>query len=89
MLAERYGIEYRKPSGGVYLWVRLPSRINARYLLREAQKRGMTFMPGYLFFSSKSKGRNYFRLNYSYPTEEGIEKGMDILEKSIAAVLRK
>lgn len=89
VLAERYGIEYRKPSGGVYLWVRLPSRINARYLLREAQKRGMTFMPGYLFFSSKSKGRNYFRLNYSYPTEEGIEKGMDILEKSIAAVLRK
>lgn len=89
ILAERYGIEYRKPAGGVYLWVRLPSRINSRYLLRETQKRGMTFMPGYLFFSSKFRGRNYFRLNYSYPTEEGIQKGMDILEEAIAAVLRR
>ncbi|MDO4176612.1 MAG: PLP-dependent aminotransferase family protein [Bacillota bacterium] len=86
-LVTRYGIEYRKPEGGVYLWVKLPSRINARDLLAETQKRGMTFMPGYLFFSSKSMGRNYLRFNYSYPTDEGIEKGMDIFEEAIEQLL--
>lgn len=87
LLVTRYGIEYRKPEGGVYLWVKLPSRINARDLLAETQKRGMTFMPGYLFFSSKSMGKNYLRLNYSYPTEEGIEKGMDILKEALENLL--
>lgn len=86
-LAARYGIEYCKPAGGVYLWVKLPSRINAGDLLAETQRRGMTFMPGYLFFSSKSMGRNYLRFNYSYPTEEGINKGMDIFEEAIEQLL--
>lgn len=87
VLAVRYGIEYKKPEGGVFLWVKLPSRINARELLLETQKRGMTFMPGYLFFSSRSRGRNYLRFNYSYPTEEGIERGMDIFEEAIEELL--
>lgn len=86
-LVSRYGLEYTKPKGGVYLWIKLPSRINARELLAETQKRGMTFMPGYLFFSNKTLGRNYMRLNYSYPTEEGIEKGMNILEEALEYVL--
>lgn len=86
-LVTRYGIEYRKPEGGVYLWIKLPSRINARELLAITQKKGMTFMPGYLFFSSKAMGRNFLRFNYSYPTEEGIEKGMDIFEEAIEQLL--
>lgn len=86
-LAIRYGLEYRKPEGGVYLWVKLPSRIDARKLLKETQKQGMTFMPGYLFYSRTSMGRNYFRLNFSYPTVERIEKGMQILEQSLTNIL--
>lgn len=86
-LVDQYGLDYRKPEGGVFLWVRLPSRINARVLLKHTQKMGMTFMPGYLFFSSKSIGKNYLRLNYSYPTMDEIHRGMDIFEKAIAQVL--
>ncbi len=87
-LVLRYGLSYRKPEGGVYLWVKLPSRINARKLLKETQKLGMTFMPGYLFYPKASMGKNFFRLNYSYPTFEGIDRGMGILEEALANILR-
>ena len=87
-LVTRYGLEYRKPEGGVYLWVRIPGRASSRKLLEEAQKRGLTFMPGYVFFTKPSMGRSYFRLNYSYPSEEEIEKGMDILVEAIDEVMR-
>ena len=79
-LAGRYGLQYTKPEGGVYLWVKLPEHMDSRDLLRQAQKRGLTFMPGYVFFPRKQMGARYFRLNFSYPTEEEIEKGMDVLE---------
>ena len=82
-LSETCGLEYNVPEGGVYIWVRLPERMNSRKLLRQAQKKGLTFMPGYVFFPRKNMGARYFRLNFSYPTEEEIEKGMDILEECL------
>ena len=63
--------------------VKLPEGMNSRKLLRQAQKRGLTFMPGYVFFPRKGMGSRYFRLNFSYPTEEEIDRGMDLLEESI------
>ena len=87
-LVTRYGLEYKKPEGGVYLWVRLPGLANSRKLLEETQKCGMTFMPGYVFYSRKTLGRNYFRLNFSYPTYDEIDRGMDILEKAMSVILR-
>ena len=85
-LAGKYGLEYNIPDGGVYIWVKLPEGMNSRKLLKQAQKRGLTFMPGYVFFPRKQMGARYFRLNFSYPTEEEIERGMDILEEGISAL---
>jgi len=82
-LSETCGLEYNVPEGGVYIWVRLPEGMNSRKLLRQAQKKGLTFMPGYVFFPRKNMGAQYLRLNFSYPTEEEIEKGMDILEECL------
>ena len=85
-LAEDYGLEYNVPDGGVYIWVKLPEGMNSRKLLKQAQKRGLTFMPGYVFFPRKQMGAQYFRLNFSYPTEDEIERGMNILEESLKAL---
>ena len=79
-LSEEYGLEYNVPDGGVYIWVKLPEGMNSRKLLKQAQKKGLTFMPGYVFFPRKQMGARYFRLNFSYPTEDEIERGMDILQ---------
>ena len=78
-MKEEFGLDYNIPDGGVYIWVRLPEGMNSRKLLREAQKRRLTFMPGHVFFPRKNMGARYFRLNFSYPTEVEIDRGMDIL----------
>lgn len=78
-MKEEFGLDYNIPDGGVYIWVKLPEGMNSRKLLREAQKRRLTFMPGHVFFPRKNMGARYFRLNFSYPTEVEIERGMDIL----------
>lgn len=80
--AQELGLSYRKPKGGVYLWVRLPGQVKASALMRETERQALAFIPGDVFFPGKNAGGNYIRLNYSYPTEEQIKKGMKILIKS-------
>lgn len=82
----KYKVSYNMPKGGVYLWVQLPGNINARDLLKSCHKRGITFMPGHLFYSEKSRGKNSLRMNYSYPTEEEIRRGMKIFEEAMRGV---
>lgn len=80
--ASTLGLSYRKPKGGVYLWVKLPEEISVSALVRETEKQGLAFIPGDVFFPEKNPGGNYIRLNYSYPTEDQIKKGMKILIES-------
>ena len=82
-LAKRFSLEYRKPKGGVYLWVKLPAEMDSRELLLTAQREGITFIPGHVFYPKKAMGRNYMRLNYSYPAVEEIRKGMAKLEAAL------
>lgn len=69
------GMEYVKPKGGVFLWIKLPSGIDGRELLSEVQKSGVTFIPGYVFYPQRHRGNDYIRLNFSYPTEAQIKEG--------------
>ena len=72
--AREIGLSYRKPEGGVYLWIKLPAGLDVTSLARETEKRSVSFIPGAIFFPGKNPGGNYIRLNYSYPTEEQIKK---------------
>ena len=67
------------PVGGVYLWIKLPEGMDGKALLREIQKEGVTFIPGYVFYPEKHKGNDRIRLNFSYPTKEEIVVGMEKL----------
>lgn len=77
------GAKCTKPVGGVYLWVKLPVGIDGKALLKELQKEGVTFIPGYVFYPEKHKGNNKIRLNFSYPTKDEIEVGMEKLGRLI------
>lgn len=82
-------IAYQKPKGGVYLWVKLPAALDVVRLTKEAEQRGVSFIPGAIFFPGKDPGGNYIRLNYSYPTEEQIKKGMELLIKSMQKIQKE
>lgn len=83
IMKQRFDIEFSLPEGGVYFWIRLPDGIDAKRLLKEAQKQGVTFIPGYVFYPEKPAGNNYIRLNFSYPDREEIEPGMLKLSHAI------
>lgn len=88
-LSAETGLSYRKPKGGVYLWVKLPAGIHAKDLLAKAHREGVTFIPGYVFYPKKHLGNNYIRLNYSYPAEPQIEDGMEKLGRVIRSMQQK
>lgn len=87
--AENMGFTYRKPKGGVYLWVKLPEGVKTACLLKEAERQGVSFIPGDIFFPAGNADGNYIRLNYSYATEEQIEKGMRILIGCVQKIQKK
>ena len=77
------GISASEPAGGVHYWVRLPEGLRGARLLSEAQKEGVTFIPGELFYPEKSAGKQFIRLNFSYPGMDQIDAGMRMLERAI------
>ena len=79
------GVEYERPRGGVYIWCRLPEGIDSRELVVEAHRRGVSLLPGYVFYPNG--GRDHIRLNYSYESAERIQQGMDILKETIRSML--
>lgn len=73
---------YRKPNGGLFLWVSLPSEISIDTLLPAAiEKHRVAFIPGSAFFYEQNIRNNYMRLNFACPAMEEIPKGIETIGK--------
>ena len=83
MKASGIDIEYNRPRGGVYIWCRLPEGIDCRDFFRKAYNRGVALLPGYVFYPFKNGGRDHVRINYSFETEERLEKGLEIFRQTL------
>lgn len=79
------GLDFETPEGGVYIWCSLPEDMDIEGFLRATEKAGVTFVPGRIFYPGRKGGGNRLRLNYSYPTEEQIDRGMEIFEAQFLA----
>ena len=76
--------EWTRPNGGMFLWVTTRPGLDTKALLPEAAERGVVYVPGHGFFAGKPRV-NHMRLNFSYPSEESIRRGI----ASLGAVLSK
>jgi len=90
---ERYmppneGITWTQPEGGLFLWVRLPERIDARDMLERALEHKVAYVFGEPFFVDGS-GHNTMRLSFSLVTPEQIDEGIrrlaTVVEEELAA----
>jgi len=73
------------PSGGLFIWLRLPGSTAVTELLHPACKEGVAFMPGKHFFVEGFHGDEWMRLNFvSQPVEE-INEGI----KRLGLAIRK
>jgi 2-aminoadipate transaminase len=73
---------WTRPSGGLYLWVTLPSNVDVTRLFFDAREAGVLFAPGPIFCSDGS-GSNAFRLGFSLLSPEMIREGIGRLGKIV------
>lgn len=78
------GIRHTRPEGGLFLWVELPTHVNAREVLERCLAKNVAFVPGGSFFPNGGH-ENTLRLNYSNMPEARIEEGI----RRLGAVLRE
>ncbi len=81
-------VEWSKPEGGMFLWVILPENIDAKDVFYKAIEKNVAYVTGQPFHCDGS-GKNTLRLNYSFPSIEGIEKGIKILSDVIKEFICK
>ena len=73
-------IQFTEPEGGLFIWGTLPlGDMNA--FCKKAVENKVAVVPGNAFSVDEKKPSWSFRLNYSTPTDEQIEQGVEILAK--------
>jgi len=73
-------ISYIKPEGGLFIWCTLPENCDMEAFCKKAVKEyKIAVVPGNSFSINENEKCSSFRLNYSTPTNEQIEKGMETL----------
>jgi len=69
-----------KPSGGLFLWIKLPEGMNSEELLKVAISRAkVAYIPGSPFYIDANMGKREMRLNFTNATMEQIQSGMERL----------
>lgn len=72
------GTTWNRPTGGFYLWVRLPSGIDTEALVYDCIERGVVYVPGTAFYTNGS-GNSELRMSFCLPSLDDIRKGAAIL----------
>jgi 2-aminoadipate transaminase len=75
------------PDGGLFLWLSLPEGYDGFELCRRTSEKKVAAVPGVSFAADTSIVSPGIRLNFSLPTDEQIETGIEILGKAIAEYL--
>jgi 2-aminoadipate transaminase len=79
-------VYWSKPKGGMFLWIKLPERIDTKELFKTAIDHNVAYVIGRPFHFDNS-GHNTMRLSYSSPSIEQIQKGIkqlaEIFEKAL------
>ncbi len=81
-----HSVQWTEPTGGFFIWVTLPERVDTTALQQRAWEEGVDFVPGARCFAS-GEGSRYLRLAFSYNTPDEIEEGIKRLGRTLATVL--
>ena len=74
------GITWTHPRGGLFLWITLPTHLDATAVLERSIKENVAFVPGESFHPDGG-GKNTMRLNFSYSPNDKICEGIGRLGK--------
>jgi len=85
------GVEWLRPSGGLYVWLGLPEHIDtgpSGRLLQEALEQGVLYVPGEYCYPLEGEpvARNMIRLSFGVQSPENIRRGIEKLSEAIRRV---
>lgn len=72
-------VSFTRPEGGIFLWCSLPENVSLDEFVKRAVEKNVFVVPGTAFTADTEEESHSFRLNYSMPSDEEIEKGIRIL----------
>lgn len=72
-------ITYHRIDGGLFIWCRLPDGTNMPEFCKTAVQNKVCVVPGNAFLTDEAQSCQSFRINFSTPTDEQLEKGIKIL----------
>ena len=81
-------VTFTRPQGGLFIWATLPDRFDMNAFCKGAVERKVAVVPGNAFSTDENAVSHSFRLNYSTPTDEQIEKGVKILGAAAKELLK-
>lgn len=91
-LAPVGGIEWMRPEGGLYVWVRLPEHVDSGLrgpLFDRAVEEGVLYVPGECCYPAEGRpaARNMLRLSFGALSCARIRQGMEALARAIRRVI--
>ncbi|GIN63799.1 GntR family transcriptional regulator [Robertmurraya siralis] len=69
------GVHWIVPTGGLNIWLSVPSEWNTNHLLIECKKENIFFLPGSACFSGEPE-KHHLRLNFTYLPDNELEMGI-------------
>jgi len=79
-------VQWTTPTGGMFLWVRMPEGIDTVAMLPAAVERNVAYVPGSAFYASQPDNRT-MRLSYVTASEEQIHIAIKALADTVRATL--
>ncbi|MDP4119832.1 MAG: PLP-dependent aminotransferase family protein [Bacillota bacterium] len=76
-------IQYSPFDGGLFVWCFLPENVDMLEFCKSAVLNKVCVVPGNAFLTDENAPCNAFRINFSTPTDEQLEKGIKILSTLI------
>ena len=68
--------EFDDPEGGIFLWVKLPDRVDTTRLTQLALQSGVSVNPGAEWMTDAGAGQKRIRLCFAHPSEQVIREGV-------------
>ncbi len=76
------GVSWTRPEGGLFLWLTMPDHLDATRLLHKAIENKVAYVAGVDFYPDGNVF-NDIRLNFSYPSPQQIQEGLQRLAQTI------
>jgi len=73
-------LRFATPAGGLFIWCELPDDVDMLDFARLAVGNKVAVVPGSAFLAEAGERVNAIRVNFSTPTNEQLERGLEILK---------